>query len=151
MNNRFCVAMLIVVLIMVFAGCQKTVSVSYIDPADPYTGWFKLVATGRFLGKGLYADRKIIREPLLNLPVYQPGIRPEWHRFDFMDARGHLINRAGLEIDDRFRPVDSSGKPVFENLFAAGSILAHQDWMRMKCGSGLAMATAFAAVHAFLE
>jgi len=110
-----------------------------------------ILATGRFLGKGLYADRKLIREPLLNLPVYQPGIRPDWHRFDFMDPRGHLINRAGLEIDDRFRPLDNSGKPVFDNLFAAGSILAHQDWMRMKCGSGMAMATAYAAVHAFIE
>jgi len=115
--------------------------------------WAKgvILATGRFLGKGLYADRKRIREPLLNLPVYQPGIRPEWHRFDFMDPRGHLINRAGLEIDNRFRPLNPSGKPVFDNLFAAGSILAHQDWMRMKCGSGLAMATAYAAVNAFLS
>jgi glycerol-3-phosphate dehydrogenase subunit B len=110
-----------------------------------------ILATGRFLGKGLYADRKLIREPLLNIPVYQPGVRPEWHRFDFMDARGHLINRAGLEIDGAFRPLDHSGKPVFNNLFAAGSILAHQDWMRMKCGSGLAMATAYAAVNAFLN
>ena len=110
-----------------------------------------ILATGRFLGKGLYADRKAIREPLLNLPVYQPGLRPEWHRFNFMDPRGHLINRAGLEIDDQFRPLDNKGKPVFDNLFAAGSILAHQDWMRMKCGSGLAMATAYAAVNAFIE
>jgi glycerol-3-phosphate dehydrogenase subunit B len=110
-----------------------------------------ILATGRFLGKGLYADRKRIREPLLNLPVYQPGPRPEWHRFDFMDTRGHLINRAGLEIDDYFRPLDNSGKPEFDNLFAAGSILAHQDWIRMKCGSGMAMATAYAAVNAFLQ
>lgn len=110
-----------------------------------------ILATGRFLGKGLYADRKLIREPLLNLPVYQPGMRPDWHRFDFMDPRGHAINRAGLEIDDQFRPLDASGNPVFDNLFAAGSILAHQDWMRMKCGSGMAMATAYAAVNAFLS
>jgi glycerol-3-phosphate dehydrogenase subunit B len=110
-----------------------------------------IMATGRFLGKGLYADRKRIREPLLNLPVYQPGIRPEWHRFDFMDPRGHSINRAGLEIDNCFRPLNPSGKPVFDSLFAAGAILAHQDWMRMKCGSGLAMATALAAVKAFLS
>lgn len=110
-----------------------------------------LLATGRFLGKGLFADRKRIREPLLDLPVYQPGLRPEWHRFDFMDPRGHLINRAGLEIDDRCRPLDKSGKPVWDNLFAAGSILAHQDWMRMKCGSGMAMATAYGAVDAILN
>ena len=109
-----------------------------------------ILATGRFLGKGLYADRKLIREPLLNLPVYQPGLRTEWHRFNFMDPRGHIINRAGLEIDRHFRPLDKTGKPVFDSLFAAGSILAHQDWMRMKCGSGLAMATAYAAVKAFL-
>jgi glycerol-3-phosphate dehydrogenase subunit B len=52
------------------------------------------------------------------------------------------VNQAGLETDDSFHPVDEAGKPVFEGLFAAGSILAHQDWMRMKCGCGLAIATA---------
>jgi glycerol-3-phosphate dehydrogenase subunit B len=29
--------------------------------------------------------------------------------------------------------------------------LAHQDWIRMKCGSGLAIATAFGAVKAFMR
>jgi len=110
-----------------------------------------ILATGRFLGKGLYADRKAIRESILDLPVYQPGARQDWHRFDFLDPRGHLINQAGIEIDDRFRPLDASGKPVFKNLFAAGSILAHQDWMRQKCGSGLAIASAHAAVNAYLN
>jgi glycerol-3-phosphate dehydrogenase subunit B len=33
-------------------------------------------------------------------------------------------------------------------LFAAGSILAHQDWVREKCGSGLALASAYGAVRA---
>ena len=41
--------------------------------------------------------------------------------------------------------------PAFENLFAAGSILAHPDWMRQKCGAGLAIATAYGAVKAFGE
>lgn len=31
---------------------------------------------------------------------------------------------------------------------AAGAILAHQDWVRRKCGSGLAIATAYGAVRA---
>jgi glycerol-3-phosphate dehydrogenase subunit B len=108
-----------------------------------------ILATGRFLGKGLFADRKVIRESIFGIPVYQPGARPDWHRFDFLDPRGHLINQAGIEIDNRFRPLDTSGKPVFRNLFAAGSILAHQDWMRQKCGSGLAIASAYAAVNSF--
>jgi len=108
-----------------------------------------ILATGRFLGKGLYADRHNIREALFDLPVYQPGTRDQWHRKDFLDPRGHDINMAGVEINSDFRPLNSSGQVAFPNLFAVGTILAHQDWMRMKCGSGLSIASAYAAVNAF--
>jgi glycerol-3-phosphate dehydrogenase subunit B len=110
-----------------------------------------ILATGRFIGGGLGADRKHLFETIFDLPVYQPENRIKWHREDFFDRRGHLINQAGLEIDDNFRPIDINGRPAFESLFAAGSILAHQDWKRMKCGTGLAAGTAFGAVKAFIE
>ena len=110
-----------------------------------------VLATGRFWGRGLYADRKQIRESVFNLPVTQPSGRTGWHNEQFLDPRGHAVNQAGLEIDDSFQPVDETGEPVFENLFAAGSILAHQDWMRMKCGCGIAIATAYGAVNGFLN
>jgi glycerol-3-phosphate dehydrogenase subunit B len=110
-----------------------------------------ILASGRFLGKGLKADRKQVYETIFDLPLYQPADRNEWHRQDFLDPKGHPINRAGVEIDNNFQPVDRTGRPVYQNLFAAGSILAHQDWMRMKCGSGLAIATAYGAVNAFLS
>lgn len=110
-----------------------------------------ILATGRFIGGGLHADRKNIRETIFNLPVHQPEMRVQWHRVDFLDRRGHLINQAGLEVDDLFRPLGSNGQPAFETLFAVGSILAHQDWKRMKCGVGLAVATAFGAVRAFVD
>ena len=109
-----------------------------------------VLATGRFFGKGLYAGRDRVRETLFDLPVHQPRARAQWHHRDFMDPRGHPINRAGLEVDDFFRPLDATGRPAHEALFASGSILAHQDWMRMKCGSGLAIATSFAAVKSYL-
>lgn len=108
-----------------------------------------ILAGGRFLGMGLYAGRKGIQEPLFNLPVFQPEDRALWHQNNFFDPKGHQISRAGLEIDDSFRPTNLNGKPVHENLFAAGSILAHQDWMRQKCGAGLSIATAYGAVKAF--
>ena len=110
-----------------------------------------ILASGRFLGMGLHAGRKKIQETLFDLPVFQPGDRSDWHRKDFFDPRGHGINQAGVEVDDAFRPVGRDGKPVFENLFAAGSILAHQDWIRQKCGAGLAVSTAYAAVRSFLK
>jgi glycerol-3-phosphate dehydrogenase subunit B len=110
-----------------------------------------ILATGRFLGKGLSADRTRIRETVFNLPVYQPASRDKWHRQEFLDPRGHPIHRAGLETDSSFRPLDLSGAPAFNNLFSVGSILAHQDWIRMKCGSGLAISTAYKAVNAFIN
>ncbi|MGD2184708.1 MAG: glycerol-3-phosphate dehydrogenase subunit GlpB [Desulfobacterales bacterium] len=110
-----------------------------------------ILASGRFIGGGLHADRKRISETIFDLPVFQPDSRRDWHRRNFLDPRGHLINQAGLEIDDTFRPLDDSGCPAFETLFAAGSILAHNDWKRMKCGAGLAIATAFGAVNSFIR
>jgi glycerol-3-phosphate dehydrogenase subunit B len=107
-----------------------------------------LLATGRFLGKGLVAGRQGIREALMDLPVVQPADRSGWHREAFLDPRGHAINMAGLAVDDCFRPLTSKGRPVFANLYAAGSILAHQDWMRTKSGTGLAVATAHGAIEA---
>jgi glycerol-3-phosphate dehydrogenase subunit B len=108
-----------------------------------------VLAGGRFLGGGLYADRERVVEPLFGLPVYQLQDRNRWHRQSYLDPRGHPINRFGLETDALFRPLNADGQPAFPMLFAAGSILAHQDWMRMKCGSGLAITTAYAAVRAF--
>ena len=105
-----------------------------------------VLATGRFTGRGLTADRGGVRESILGLPVHQPNSREGWHQRDFLDPSGHAINRAGLRVDDAWRPLDAGGKPAWPRLFAVGSILAHQDWMRSKCGSGLAIATAWAAM-----
>lgn len=110
-----------------------------------------ILATGRFLGQGLNAQRQRIRESIFDLPVYQPAGRSDWHRPDLLDPRGHAVNRAGLEIDEAFHPVNAAGRPVFDDLYAAGTILAHQDWIRMKCGSGIAIATAYGAVESFLK
>ncbi|MCK5098573.1 MAG: FAD-binding protein, partial [Desulfobacteraceae bacterium] len=110
-----------------------------------------LLATGRFLGRGLYADQKKIYESIFDLPVCQPKTREEWHMHNFFNLDGHRINQAGLETDDLFRPVMNNKKPVFNNLFASGSILANQDWMRNKCGSGLSIGTSFHAITKFLK
>jgi len=110
-----------------------------------------LLASGRFLGGGLRAERGRLCEAILGLPVYQPQTREQWHRQRFLDPRGHPINQAGLAVDRFMRPIGCDGHCAYENLFAVGSLLAHQDWMRMKCGAGLALATAYAAVTSFID
>lgn len=105
-----------------------------------------VLATGRFTSGGLRADPKTIRETLANLPVTQPEGRAAWYRADYFDRRGHAIHRAGISVDREWRPLDSAGKPAHPRLFAAGSLLAHQDWIRQRCGAGVAIATAYQAV-----
>ena len=110
-----------------------------------------ILATGRFFGKGLRAERKKLVEPVFDLPVVQPETREQWHEQDFFAPQGHPVNSAGIEVDERLRPIGQSGRPAYDNLYAAGAILAHHDWMRMKCGAGLAIATAYKAVKELMR
>ena len=106
-----------------------------------------LLATGRFLSGGLSAQRDGLRETLLDLPVSQPGDRSGWHRQHYFTAAGHPVNRAGVRTDERFRPLGEDGRIVDPRLFAAGILLAGQDWVRQRCGAGVAIASAYRAVE----
>ncbi len=123
------------------------IDIGSVSPEHMIKAHAVILATGRFFGGGLYAERDGIRETIMGLDVVQPASRTEWHREDFFDPSGHPINHAGLETDGLFRPLDASGHPAYPNLFAAGSILAHQDWIRSKSGVGLAICSAAAAVE----
>ena len=107
-----------------------------------------VLATGRFLSGGLAADRHGIWETLVGIPVTQPENRNDWHNTDYFDPSGHPINRSGIEVDDHYRPLKDDGNPVSVRLFAAGVVLAHQDWVRQRCGAGLSFASAYKAVEA---
>jgi len=139
---------------------QKTVTqvepdgkYGFIVHAEDQTVYAKniIFATGRFMGKGLIASRTSITEPLLQLPVYQPESRREWHHKNFFDPGGHGIHQAGIAVDQTFRPVDDNKKVVNDHLYAVGAILAHNDWMRYKCGSGVAIGSAFGAVNQIIS
>ena len=107
-----------------------------------------ILATGRFLSGGLEAHITGITESLLDLPVTQPAARTDWYRDGYTDPQGHPIHKAGIEIDSSYRPLAKNGLPYNERLFAAGIILAHQDWIRGRSGAGIAIATAYKAVEA---
>jgi len=106
-----------------------------------------ILATGRFLSGGLEAEPTGIIEPLLHLPVTQPSSRDSWYNMEYMGRKGHGIHQCGITVDDAFRPLDQDGKVVDPRLFAAGVILAHQDWIRGRCGAGVAISSAYRAVQ----
>jgi glycerol-3-phosphate dehydrogenase subunit B len=109
-----------------------------------------VLATGRFLGGGLWADMERVSEPLFHLPVSQPGSRGEWFRERFFQPEAHPIHRAGIVTDRELRPVDAEGKVVLENVLAAGSILAHHQAIEEHSREGIDIATGYMAAKGAL-
>jgi glycerol-3-phosphate dehydrogenase subunit B len=84
-----------------------------------------------------------VREVIFDLPVAAPNGRGEWFKRDFLDEAGHPIYQAGVVVDGSWRPVNGDGKPVYENLYAAGAALAHCEVIRERSLEGVALATGY--------
>jgi len=110
-----------------------------------------ILANGRFLGGGLWAEMNRIREPLFNLPVSQPGSRGEWFREKFFQPESHPIHRSGILTDADLRPVDEEGRVILRNVWAAGSILAHHQAIEEHSREGIDIATGFLAARRALS
>jgi len=123
---------------------RPPVSAFYV--ADRY-----ILATGRFIGGGLKADTVKIFEPIFNLPVHQPKSREDWFETNFFADPPHPIHQAGILIDSSFRPVGETGSLISENLWAAGSILAHHHAIDEKSREGIEIAIGYAAAKYALE
>jgi glycerol-3-phosphate dehydrogenase subunit B len=109
-----------------------------------------ILATGRFIGGGLKADDQKIFEPIFNLPLFQPETREGWFRNSFFSDPPHPIYQSGILTDSSFRPIDERGDQILENVWVAGSILAHHHGIDEKSKEGIEIATGYmAAKNAF--
>jgi len=59
--------------------------------------------------------------------------------------------RTGVRVDGSMRVLDDAGEPVYENLYAAGGLLAGATRWREKSGEGIALGSAVAAVDTILS
>ena len=115
----------------------------------PYRAAAFVLATGQFVGGGLDSERNRIFETLFGLPIRYPANRKEWFRSTLLTPTGQRFNSFGVEADQNLQPVDLHGQVVYQNLFAAGGILAHGDSMNEKSGGGIAVSTGYwAGKHA---
>jgi glycerol-3-phosphate dehydrogenase subunit B len=106
-----------------------------------------ILATGRFMGGGLKADREKISEYVFNLPVSQPGLQEKWFEKSFFDE--HPVHRVGILTDSFLHPIDEAGRVILENVQAAGTILAGHHCLNEKSREGIEIATGYwAAKHA---
>lgn len=129
---------------------EEHIQLSYADHYGPVNiqAQNMLLASGRFLSGGLTAEQNHIRETLLNLPIQQPENREQWFNDDYFAPEGHRVNRSGVRVNEKFQVVNQRAEVVDPRLYAAGIVLANQDWIRQRCGAGVAIATAYRAVNA---
>jgi len=109
-----------------------------------------ILATGRFMGGGLAAEEERISEPIFHLPVTQPADRNDWFGKSFFSQ--HPLHPSGILTDSSLRPVDPVGNLLFENVWVAGSILAHHNLIQEKSREGIEIGTGYmTAKHALEE
>ena len=132
---------------------KKCEGVDVLNPPifNSYSADRYILATGRFIGGGLVADEEKISESILGLPVSQPKEREEWFQKSFFNNLSHPVHQAGLLTDSSLRPVDEKGKLALENVWIAGSILAHHHCIDEKSREGIEIATGYMAAQKALE
>jgi len=110
-----------------------------------------ILATGRFIGGGLKADREKVSESIFNLPVYQPKLPEHWFERILFTDPPHPIHHAGILTDSSFQPVDERGDLILENLWVVGSILAHHHSIDEKSREGIEITTGYMGAKHALE
>jgi glycerol-3-phosphate dehydrogenase subunit B len=109
-----------------------------------------VLASGGFASGGLELDSfGATHETVFDLPLI--GV-PDTDRVRFAPAYfdAQPLSAAGVGTDDLLRPVDASGQPVYANLHAAGAILGGAVPWKEKSGTGISIATGYAAAGAIL-
>jgi len=114
------------------------------NAADQY-----VLATGGLVGKGVESDREGVYEPIFDCHVAHADDRYDWFADDAFGD--HQFARFGVATDDELRPEAADGSTEFENLRAAGSVLGGYDFAAEKSGSGVSIATGYAAGRAAAE
>lgn len=104
-------------------------------------------APGGFESGALQIDSYMnVSEPALGLPVWVP----DGPLFVGDHNAPQPAFFGGVKTDERLRPLDANGDVVYENLHAAGGILAGAQRWREKSGEGIALASAIRATDSIL-
>ncbi len=110
-----------------------------------------LLASGGLAAGGIRVDSYgNVRESVFDLPlagVPEANGRPPF-RPTYLDEQP--LDRVGVAVDEALRPTDPEGALRFENLHAAGAILAGAAPWREASGNGLSLASGYAAAGAIL-
>ena len=111
-----------------------------------------VLASGGLAAGGIQVDSYgKIREAVFDLAL--AGVPVAEGRPPFLPTylEEQPLDRVGVAVDDRLRPIDADGRPRYENLHTAGAALAGAVPWQESSGNGLSLATGYAAARAILE
>jgi len=129
----------------------RAIEVDHPPVTTSYSADCFILATGRFMGGGLRADAEKIFEPTFNLPVHQPPSRAGWFGDSFFGDLPHPIHQAGILANASLQPFDERGNVLLENVWVAGSLLAHHQCVVEKSREGIEISTGYMAAKYAME
>jgi glycerol-3-phosphate dehydrogenase subunit B len=128
------------------ANSVEAVAVQNVVRETVYRAKSFILATGGLYGGGILSDHHgALRETIFGLPVYDAPPMDRWFADRFMPS-DHPIHYAGIAVDPTLRPVDESGKVLFENVRVVGRALAGYNGPCEGSTEGVWLASAQAAV-----
>jgi glycerol-3-phosphate dehydrogenase subunit B len=131
------------------AGRIDAVEVASGAGTTSYATQSVVLASGGFASAGLELDSYgTTRETVFDLPVSGAGADRVRFLPGYFDAQP--LSAAGVSIDESLRPLDAKGHAVYANLHAAGAILAGAVPWQEKSGTGISVATGYAAAQAIV-
>jgi glycerol-3-phosphate dehydrogenase len=103
-----------------------------------------VLATGGLLGGGLKAHHGgWLEEVVFGLNIPAPQNHAAWFNRQFLGKDPHPIYTTGINVNQRFQPIDLEGKPLYTNLYAAGAILASGDFLRERSLDGISLVSGY--------
>ncbi len=116
-----------------------------VDRERTYYAKSFILANGGFYGGGLLAEPGKVIEPIFNLPVEAPTDHELWANYSLFSSEAQPFAKLGLDVDEKMRPLDASGKVLLNNVFVAGRNLRGYDFSFEKSGNGVAIASGYQA------
>lgn len=114
-----------------------------------------IIATGGILGDGFVSEPHRTWEPILNLDLHASPDDPDWSQPEIFTPENHYqqthsFSLLGPRVDNSFRPLTPQNELLCDNVFFVGKSLGGYDHTREKSGNGVAISTAWHAVHCAL-
>lgn len=111
-----------------------------------------VLATGSFIGGGIIEEEETVKEPILNLPLFDENDAQVNSVFirrmlssEAIPIKGHPVFSVGVKVNENMQPVSDKGEPLYSNMFACGNILSGFNHTSSGCRHGVAITTSYVA------